>query len=234
MTAQTNPYSRRQFVVMCIATLLFFPALVLFLGGNWLWVEGWLFGLWLAAMVLASMIYLYLKDPALLGERSRRPGSANQKVWDKYLLIGIYVTAVSWLVLMPLDAERFNWSPEFPLWVQVVGGLALLPALYLIVRTTMENTYLSTMVRIQGERQQRVISTGVYGFVRHPLYLGCILLMIGAPLLLGSVVGLLISIVGAATLVVRILGEEKMLVNELEGYAEYEQKVRFRLIPFVW
>ena len=98
----------------------------------------------------------------------------------------------------------------------------------------MENTFLSAQVRIQGERQQQVITTGVYGLVRHPLYLGCALMMLGAPLLIGSVYGLLISALGLLLLVGRIMGEERMLLEELDGYAAYRQKVKYRLIPFVW
>jgi protein-S-isoprenylcysteine O-methyltransferase Ste14 len=90
------------------------------------------------------------------------------------------------------------------------------------------------MVRIQTERKQQVVSTGVYGFVRHPLYLGVLLMLAGMPLLAGSVCGLIISGIALVVLVFRILGEEKMLVNELDGYAEYRQKVKYRLIPLLW
>lgn len=83
-------------------------------------------------------------------------------------------------------------------------------------------------------RVQQVISTGVYSFVRHPLYLGCLLMLFGAPLLLGSISGLIIGVIAFFVLVGRIMGEEKMLVNELEGYEDYQQKVAYRLIPFVW
>ena len=83
------------------------------------------------------------------------------------------------------------------------------------------------MVRIQSERKQRVISTGVYGFVRHPLYLGCMLLMFGAPLLLGSVYGLMLSLIGSLVLAGRIIGEEKMLVEELEGYEAYKSSIEY-------
>ena len=174
---------------MCFMTLVFFPALILLLGGNWRWVEGWLLGLWLAAMVLANMIYGYMKDPALMTERSKLPGSDNQKPWDKYLLSAIYLLALVRLVVLPLDAERFKWSPAFPIWLEALGGLMLLLSLYFIQSATMENTFLSTLVRIQDERKQRVISTGVYAFVRHPLYLGTALMCFGASLLVGSVVG---------------------------------------------
>jgi protein-S-isoprenylcysteine O-methyltransferase Ste14 len=197
-------------------------------------VEGWIFGLWFDAMMLSIMIYTYLYDPALLAERSTLPGTGNQKRWDKYVMTLILLIAVLWLVILPLDARRFGWSPAFPVWLKVLGGVALLPALFLIFRATVENTFLSARVRIQAERKQHVISTGVYGFVRHPLYLGCLLLMIGAPLLLGSVWGLIISVAGLVLLIIRIVGEEKMLSDELEGYDEYKTKVKYRLVPFVW
>lgn len=221
-------------IVNVVMSALFFPSLILFLAGNWRWVEGWLFALWFVAMLEFNIIYLYWKDPALLAERTKAPGTGNQQSWDKYLMVAILVIALLWLVVLPLDAERFHWSPSFPLWLKILGGVALLPAWYLIERTTMENTFLSAQVRIQGERQQQVITTGVYGLVRHPLYLGCALMMLGAPLLIGSVYSLLISALGLLLLVGRIVGEERMLLEELDGYAAYRQKVKYRLIPFVW
>jgi protein-S-isoprenylcysteine O-methyltransferase Ste14 len=98
----------------------------------------------------------------------------------------------------------------------------------------MENTFASPLVRIQAERRQQVISSGTYGLVRHPLYLAGILMFLGVPLLLGSLYGLFIGILMLVLLAFRIAGEEKMLVNELEGYADYRKKVKYRLIPFIW
>ncbi len=226
--------SKRSFYINCFVTTVTFPVVILLLAGSWQWVEGWIFSLWLAAMILSNMIYMYLRDPALLAERSKKPGSDNQKKWDKYLLTGAYLMMVVWVVILPLDAQRFRWSPAFAVWLKVLGGIMLVPALYLLLRPTIENTYLSTMVRIQGERKQRVISTGVYSFVRHPLYLGCVLMLSGAARLVGSLCGLAIALLAVFVLVGRIIGEEKMLINELEGYEEYRHKVKYRLIPFVW
>ena len=234
MAREPKRMTRVVFILNCIVTTVFFPLIVLALAGDWGWPEGWLFGLWFDAMLVFNMSYLYFKDPALLAERSKAPGSDNQKGWDKYLLTATYLLAIGWLIIQPLDAKRFAWSPAFPLWLKIVGGLALLPALYLIERTTIENTFLSTMVRIQDERQHRVITTGVYSFVRHPLYLGCLLMMLGAPLLMGSLGGILITLVGATALLVRIVGEERLLTAELEGYADYKREVKYRLIPFIW
>ena len=234
MEKANNKMTVGRFIFGSIITILIFPAVILFLSGDWLWLEGWIFSLWFDAMVLSNMMYLYWKDPALLAERSKAPGSDNQEKWDKYLVIGIYFMALVWFIIMPLDAKRFGWSPIFPVWLKVLGGVALLPALYLIYQATVENTYLSTLVRIQTDRKQHVISTGVYGFVRHPLYLGCLLMILGAPLLLGSMYGFIIGVIAIIVLVGRIIGEENMLVNGLEGYEEYKKKVKYRLVPFVW
>ena len=234
MSAKTKKMSPVAFAVNLVMSALFFPALTLLLAGNWRWMEGWLFALWFVAMLEFNIIYLYRKDPALLAERTKAPGSGNQKLWDKYLMSAILAIALLWLIVLPLDAERFHWSPTFPLWLKIVGGVALIPAWYLIERATIDNTFLSARVRIQSERKQQVITTGVYGFVRHPLYLGCALMMFGAPFLVGSVYGLILSSLGFLLLVGRILGEEKMLFEELDGYAAYQRKVKYRLIPFVW
>jgi protein-S-isoprenylcysteine O-methyltransferase Ste14 len=217
-----------------VMTALFFPAITLLLAGNWRWVEGWIFSLWLVIMILFSLVYTYWKDPALLAERTKAPGSDNQKSWDKILMVSLLIMALFWFVILPLDAGRFHWSPAFPLWLKILGGVVLVPALYLIERSVIDNTFLSAMVRVQSERKQRVITTGVYGFVRHPLYLGCTLMIISAPLLVGSVYGLIITFLAFIVLAGRIIGEEKMLLEELEGYEDYQKNVKYRLIPFVW
>ena len=233
MVQSPKPSSTR-LVLNSIITLLFFPGIVLWLSGDLRWFEGWIFGLWFAAMVLSTTTYLAIYDPALLAERSRIRFDENQKTWDRYVMISIYLLWISWFIVMPLDGKRFQWSPPFPAWLEVFGWGLLIASLYLIFQSTTENTFASTMVRIQTERQQRVITTGVYRFVRHPMYLGVVLMMFGAPLLLGSIWSLPIAVISFLVLIGRIIGEEKMLVNELEGYADYAKRVRYRLIPFIW
>jgi protein-S-isoprenylcysteine O-methyltransferase Ste14 len=231
---QNQRPSAIRLVLNSIITILFFPAIVLFASGDWRWLEGWIFALWFVAMILSATIYLAMRDPALLAERSRVRFAENQKGWDRYVLVTFSVLMLAWFIVMPLDARRFKWSPDFPAWLKVLGGLMLIPSLYLIFKSTAENTFASTMVRIQKERKQKVVSTGVYGIVRHPMYLGAVLMMFGAPFLLGSIWGLIIGAIGFCLLIGRIIGEEKMLINELEGYSEYMDRVHYRLIPFVW
>jgi protein-S-isoprenylcysteine O-methyltransferase Ste14 len=177
---------------------------------------------------------LYRKDPALLAERYRKPGTVNQKGWDKYVVYFLVIGFIAWIVIMPLDAKRFGWTAGFPLCLKILGGLGLIVSFFFFFRAYTDNTFLSPLVRIQTERKQQVVSTGVYGFVRHPMYLGALFLFTGTPLLLGSVYGIIIGLAILFLLVARIIGEEKMLINELEGYADYKMKVKYRLIPFIW
>jgi protein-S-isoprenylcysteine O-methyltransferase Ste14 len=181
-----------------------------------------------------TIIYLYRKDPALLAERYRKPGTGEQKGWDRFVVIGLVIGFTTWICIMPLDAKRFEWTTNFPLFLEFIGGFLLIFSFFFFFRSYSDNTFLSPLVRIQTERKQQVITTGVYGFVRHPMYLGAVLLFIGTPILLGSLFGIFTGLLLTILLAARIFGEEKMLLNELEGYAEYKKKVKYRLIPFVW
>ncbi len=218
-----------------ILYLLAYPFLILGLGGDRKWAEGWIFSTWFVTFCIATIVYLYFNDPALLAERYRRPGKdSGEQTWDRYFIYAIGIFFMAWFVVMPLDARRFDWSPDFPLWLVLTGALLLAGATYFMFRAYSDNTYLSPLVRIQAERQQRVVSTGVYGFVRHPMYLGAICLMLGAPLFLSSLGGLAIGVLMVALLIARIVGEEQVLVSGLEGYQEYRNKVKYRLIPHIW
>jgi protein-S-isoprenylcysteine O-methyltransferase Ste14 len=232
-----KPQNKKLSVGKIIFTLLYiliFPALLLFLSGDWLWKEGWIFSIWFTALCYTTIIFLYRKDPALLSERYRKPGTGNQKGWDKFVVIGLVIGFTTWIIIMPLDAKKFEWTSGFPLGLKIAGGVALAVSFFFFLRSYTDNTFLSPLVRIQTERKQQVVTNGVYGFVRHPMYLGGILLFIGTPMLLGSIFGICIGISMLFLLAARIIGEEKMLENELEGYKEYKKKVRYRLLPFIW
>lgn len=214
--------------------LIALPALLLAVGGDWRWIEGWLFGGWFVALCAVCIAWLYRRDPALLAERYRRPGTGGQSRWDQAVVAGLGLGFLAWLVVMPLDARRLHLGPGLPLWAEVVGALLLGASFFLFVRSFVDNTYLSPLVRIQTERKQHVVSTGVYGFVRHPMYLAAIAMFVGGSLFLGSAWGLAVGTALSALLAFRIVGEERLLVVELEGYAQYREKVRYRLVPGIW
>lgn len=214
--------------------ILIFPVLIFILAGDATWPEGWVFTIWFLILCYSTILYLYRKDPALLAERYKKPGTGNQEGWDRYVVYGLVVGFISWIVIMPLDAKRFAWSPPFPLPVTTLGIAMLAGSFFLFFRSYTDNTFLSPLVRLQAERNQQVVSTGVYKFVRHPMYLGGILMFVGAPLLLGSAWGVVVGLALSVLLMARIRGEEAMLARELEGYRDYMQKARFRLVPFLW
>jgi len=161
------------------------------------------------------------------------PFPKGQAFWDKVFMAFIIVVWFGWLVLMALDAKRWNLS-QMPEALNYVGAV-LIPIGFFIVRLTFrENSFAAPVVKIQEERGQRVISTGPYRIVRHPMYAGATLYMIGMPLLLGSWLGLLVLPLILGALSVRIFIEEAVLRKGLRGYGDYAARVRYRLIPGVW
>ena len=212
---------------VALGLLLFIPA------GRLDWPGAWLFLIESSLLGLVIGLALAWRDPALLAERMRKPGSGGESRSDMAILFAVKVCFLSALVLSALDV-RFSCTPRLPLWSEVCGGILLLGGSFFMLRAFADNTYASQLVRIQSERGQHVVDTGVYGLVRHPMYLGGSLMFLGGPLLLGSVCGLLASLAAVGFLILRILGEEKLLTRDLEGYQAYCEKVRCRLLPHVW
>ena len=220
-----------------IASLIvqfFISAIPVLISGDSGWVQGRIFAAWFTLFCWSVTVALYVRDPGLLAERFRRPGTGGEKKWDVFVTIGIEILFFAWFVIMPLDAVRFRLSPDFPVVWDVAGVLLLLLSSFFITEAYFTNPFLSPIVRIQEERKQRVITTGVYSIVRHPMYLGAVCLYLGAPLLLESVYGLIVGAVSIFVLCFRIVGEEKMLRTGLEGYDDYRKKTKYRLIPFIW
>ena len=220
---------------MLVQTIGFFAlfALALFLpAGTLTWTAGWVFLALFFGFFIAMNTWLFRHNPGLLEERMKlsRP---NQKGWDKLLFPLLLVFSIAWLVFMALDAVRFHWS-QVPEWLQGIGVMILLCSFYLLFLTFRENSYLSTVVRIQEERGQKVISTGPYHYVRHPMYAAILLFVVGTSMLLGSLYGVLVGLVFMIVLARRAVLEERTLQQELPGYAAYTGQVKYHLIPFVW
>jgi len=216
-------------------SVILFVALVLALfvpAGTLAWAAGWIYLALFFGYYIAIEWWLYKHNPGLLQERTHF-GTTDQQGWDKLMfpLLGLFPFV--WLIFISLDAARFHWS-LVPGWLQVVGAVILLTSFYLLFLTFRENSYLSPVVRIQEERGHAVVSTGPYHYVRHPMYAGIVVFMIGTSLLLGSWYGLLVGLILIVILMRRAVLEEQTLRQELRGYANYMAQVKYRLIPYVW
>jgi protein-S-isoprenylcysteine O-methyltransferase Ste14 len=216
-----------------IAEFAVFAALLFVSAGTVLWPAGWVFMAILFGFGLAITLWLARQDPELLAERMSPPIQRGQPLWDKVFVAALGLIFVVWLILMPLDAVRFGWS-EVPDWLQIVGAWGLVLSFYIIFLTFRENAYLAPVVKLQEERDQSVVTTGPYRYVRHPMYASMFVFFPGSALLLGSLWGLLFCLVLLGLVVWRTTLEDRMLKNELAGYDEYARKVRYRLIPRVW
>jgi len=206
---------------------LFVPA------GTLDWPEGWAFLILMFGYTVGLSAWLLRFNPELLAERMTGVGHPGQKGWDKVLLTVTFLAFFAWLVVMPLDAVRYRWT-GLPAWLSLVGAVLLLVSFGIFSLTFRENPYLSPAVRIQAERAHVVVSTGPYRVVRHPMYAGFALYAIGTALLLGSGYGVVGAFLLIGIIAVRAVLEEKVLVQELPGYADYVRRVRHRFLPGVW
>ena len=215
------------FWIVSIGALLFLSA------GTLDWPSAWIFVAEFVIGGLAVTLWLAWRDPGLLKERMRGPFQKGQAFWDKVFMAFIIVVWFGWLVLIALDAKRWNLS-HMPVALNYAGAVLIPIGFFIVWLTFRENSFAAPVIKIQKERGQRVISTGPYRIVRHPMYAGGILYMIGMPLLLGSWLGLLVLPLILGALSVRIFIEEDALRKGLPGYADYAARVRYRLIPGVW
>jgi protein-S-isoprenylcysteine O-methyltransferase Ste14 len=166
-------------IIFAFLHILVFPALLFVISGDFTWPEGRIFSIWFLGLCYTTILYLYRKDPSLLEERYKQPGTGNQEGWDRFVIYGLLAGFIIWFFFMPLEVKRFGLSAGFPLWLKFPGGAALAGSSFLFFRSYTDNTFLSPLVRIQKDREQRVVSTGIYGFVRHPMYLGATLMFFG-------------------------------------------------------
>ncbi|MGA3117140.1 MAG: isoprenylcysteine carboxylmethyltransferase family protein [Syntrophobacteraceae bacterium] len=211
---------------------LLIMALALFVSaGTGAWLAGWVYLILFSVFGAAITLWLLKHDPGLLEERM---SFTPKKAWDKMFVAALFIVFFFvWLLVMPFDAVRFHWS-RMPAWLQAVGAIVLLFSFYLFYLTYRENPYLSGVVRIQEDRGQTVVTTGLYSHVRHPMYTGGFLYFLGTALLLGSWCGVLFEPIFVGIITVRAVLEERMLREQLKGYDAYMAQVTYRFIPHVW
>ena len=223
MTAKLFLSAIAKFVlgVVLIGALLFLPA------GTMAYPQGWLLmGILFIPMFLAGLVMM-AKNPALLRSRlnakeKRGEQSLVVKLSGLMFLVGFILAGLSF---------RYGWW-MLPRWVRIVGTVLFLGSYALYAEVLRENTWLSRTIEVQ--EGQQVVSTGLYGIVRHPMYMATLVLFLSMPLVLGSALAFMVFLAYPLIISKRIRNEEEVLARELPGYANYLQKVRWRLIPFVW
>jgi protein-S-isoprenylcysteine O-methyltransferase Ste14 len=207
-----------------LGLLIFIPA------GTLNYWQAWVFIVVFMTSVSVIGLYLSLKDPALL-ERRKKIGPAAEQSPAQKIIISVGILAdLGLLIFCGLD-HRFGWS-QMPAYLSLIGDALVALGLFIDLRVFRENSYGAS--NIQVEAMQTVISTGPYAIVRHPMYTGVLIMVLGVPLALASWWGLAIIALVFPVLIWRILDEEKLLEKDLTGYPEYEQKVRYRLVPYLW
>lgn len=207
--------------ILLVGAMIFLPA------GTLAFAKGWLLmALLFIPMMVAGFVMLF-KSPELLKKRL----DAKEKQGEQKLVVGISgLMFIAGFAVAGFD-YRFSWS-KMPIAVTVVASVLFLVAYALYAEVLRENAYLSRTVKV--EEGQTVINTGLYGIVRHPMYAATILLFLMMPLVLGSWYAAIIFLAYPVLIVVRLRGEEKLLLKALPGYAQYRKKVKYRIIPFVW
>ena len=212
--------------VVALGALLFASA------GTLHWPAAWVFLVTSAILGPACGWWLARTDPALLAERMRPTFQADQPAADKKFMLAFAVATLIWLVAIGLD--RRAQASDVPLVLHVLGLAMYLLSTALIMWVFRANSFAAPVVKVQAERHHRVISTGPYAFVRHPMYSGIMLFFAGVPLLLGSWWGVAIAPLFAVLFAIRARIEERALVEGLPDYADYAARVRYRLVPGLW
>jgi len=224
-----NPLHKRAFIglvqlVVILAAAIFLPAWTL---DYW---QAWTFSVVFAVSVLAITIYLMKNDPKLLERRVKAGPGAEREMSQNIIQSLASIAFLALFVVSALD-HRFAWS-TVPPFVSVIGDVLVVLGLYFVFLVFKENSFASGTIEVGAE--QKVVTTGPYALVRHPMYIGALVMIIGVPLALGSLWGLLAIVPMTLVLVWRLLDEEKFLAKNLAGYAEYQSKVRCRLLPLIW
>jgi len=225
--------SPRQWLRLVLVYLLF-PLILFICAWDFGWWQAWVYSLLILAAGIGGRIWAEQRHPGLTAERQNIENFQNAKAWDKVLAPLMAVSIGYPMVLVAGLDHRYNWSPEFPLWLTVIGFILIAFGYAFAAWAVAENRFFSSVVRIQTERGHVVCDTGPYRFVRHPGYAGNILPLFGIVLALGSVWTLIPAAVATIISVIRTVLEDRTLQEELAGYQDYAQRVRYRLFPGIY
>lgn len=206
-------------------------ALILFLtAGTFNYWQAWVFLVVFALSGWIPSLYLLRTNPVALQRRMRGGPAAETRTTQKIVMAATWLSLAATLAVSGLD-HRFGWS-SVPTAICLAGDVLVAVGMSVMMLVVIQNSHAAATVRV--EESQKLVSTGLYGLVRHPMYTGNVIMVIGIPLALGSYWGLIFVISQVTVFAFRIRDEEKMLTQELDGYPEYAQKVRYRLVPAMW
>jgi protein-S-isoprenylcysteine O-methyltransferase Ste14 len=231
VTTQTAPL--RQWIRL-FAVYLLIPVLLLICGGDIGWWQAWLYSLLILAVGVGGRVWAEQRHPGLTAERQNIEIIQDAKNWDKVLAPLMAVSIGYPMVLVAGLDHRFNWSSEFPLWLNVSGFMLIFLGYAFAAWALVENRFFYSVVCIERDRGHVVCDSGPYGLVRHPAYAGNILGLFGIVLALGSVWAIIPATVASIIAVIRTALEDQTLQAELPGYPDYAQRVRYRLIPAIY
>ncbi|MDA0368751.1 MAG: isoprenylcysteine carboxylmethyltransferase family protein [Proteobacteria bacterium] len=225
--------SPRQWIGI-VVVYLSIPLALLVCGGDFGWWQAWIYSLLIVAAGIGGHIWAEQRHPGLMAERQNIENIRGAKAWDKVLAPLMALSIGFPLVIVAGLDHRYGWSPEFPLWLIVLGFILISLGYAFAVWALVENRFFSSVVRIQTDRGHVVCDSGPYRIVRHPGYAGNIPPLLGIVLALGSVWTLIPAAVALIIAVIRTALEDQTLQEELPGYRDYAQRVRCRLIPWIY
>ncbi len=220
--------------LVLIFTYLFIPCILLVCGGDLGWWQGWVYSVLLFLAGIAGRILAEKRHPGILVERSSIEKTQNTKPWDKLLSPLMAISLTFPLVIVAGLDHRYVWTPSFSTWLNIIGLVIIMIGYVLAAWALIENRFFSSTVRIQTDRGHSVCDSGPYRIVRHPGYAGNLLALPGMVLALGSVWILIPAIIALIITVIRTSLEDRTLQEELPGYQDYVQRVRYRLIPWIY
>ena len=216
-----------QGITKYLITLIITSLLIFIPSGTIKNPDAWILLIILFLPILTLGIYLYFKNPKLL---KRRLKSKEKQKTQKILLVILLIVFITAFIICGLD-YKYKWS-NIPNYIHIISCITLLIIYMLYIIVTKENEYLLRTIEV--EKNQKLIDTGLYSLVRHPMYLSTLLIVLSIPLILKSLYGFYIILLYLLILIIRIKNEEKFLVKELKGYSAYKLKVKYKLIPYGW
>jgi len=217
-----------------VVAYLLIPLILLICGGEFGWWEAWLYSMLILTAGIGGRYWAEQRHPGLTSERQDKENFQKAKSWDKVLAPLMAVSVVFPMVIVAGLDHRYNWSPEFPLWLSVIGFIFITLGYAFSAWALAENRFFYSVVCIRPDKGHVVCDTGPYRIVRHPGYAGNIFPLLGIVLALGSVWSLIPSLIAVIITVIRTVLEDHTLQEELPGYQEYAQRVRYRLVPGIY